>query len=210
MLGIDPLADLLDRITMLGVYYVPGRPSSPKGFPGAVVAVLTVDKPAVVRNSINKVHAAAAGIGDMAFSKLDVAGENVIFGPPSNPQMRFADAMVGDKVIVVVSGQTKARVANAIQVVKGKANVWGRTRSAWLPGTRRKAFGRDLLRRSQWDLPHFRKRTDAEGPPHDDGYREQSRLVRGDRPLLGNQLWRHGGGAVQEVKVMVKLWYHLM
>lgn len=123
MIGIDPFADFLDRITSLTAYYVPRKVASSETMPGAIMFILTVDKPGVVKKSVVKLHEFAALAGQMKTSKLSAVGNQVSVMPLGNAA-KLGDVMIGDKLLVVIAGSNIAQaVGGAISAAQGKGST---------------------------------------------------------------------------------------
>lgn len=121
--GIDPFADFLDRLTGFAAYYVPRKAASSEALPGAITFVLTVDKPSVVRRSIAKLHGFAAMAGQMKVTKLSVAGNQVSVMPLSGEDAKLGDVILGNKLIIVISGPGIAQaMGGAISAAQGKGS----------------------------------------------------------------------------------------
>lgn len=124
MLQLDPFNDVLDRITAFGMYYTPKRAGNLSAFPGHMTFVLTVDKPNVIRKSLNKINNAIVMFGGIKLKPVNVAGENVNIGALGGNDGQFADALVGNKAIITISGANiRDGLQSAISTVKGKATT---------------------------------------------------------------------------------------
>lgn len=121
MLGFDPLADLLDRFKDLTIYYVPGRMANSSAFPGAATIVVTVDKPEVVRKSLEKIHVFAAATGQVKVSRASAGGQQVSVIALSQNDVKLGDALVGDKLAITICGPDVVKtMAATVSSVKGK------------------------------------------------------------------------------------------
>lgn len=130
MLGLDIYGDVLDRITALGVYYVPKRAASSQGLPGDITLVLTVDKPDVLRTSLSKINGALTMFGGIPVKEVDVAGTKVSMASMGTSGVEFADALVGNKVLIMISGTgIRQSALAAVTVTKG-----GGTNASSSPG----------------------------------------------------------------------------
>lgn len=102
-LFMDPFSDGLDRITALGGYYVPDQ-SLNNDFPGYFTLTARVDKPEVVQTTMGKVHFAMAMMGGTALTEVSVEGKKAYMGPDNGP-VRYSDAMIDDKFLLIISGK---------------------------------------------------------------------------------------------------------
>ena len=118
--GFDPLADALDRITMVTAYYTPGRPATSSAFPGRLTVILKVDKPAVVKSALDKIQGKMA-TGGAVLPAMDIAGETAYAIPTGDENIKLAYAMVGDTVVFIVAGpDVRDQMTRAIQRAQGK------------------------------------------------------------------------------------------
>jgi|GEM_PF-3065363 len=123
MLGFDPLADLLDRITALSAYYTPGKAANASAMPGAATLVLTVDKPGVVNKSIEKLQSFAAASVKSKVTKAKAADQAISVMSFGDNVGKLGDAVVGDKVILTFAGSDIVRAAgSAISAAQHKGS----------------------------------------------------------------------------------------
>ncbi|MEN6355993.1 MAG: DUF3352 domain-containing protein [Armatimonadota bacterium] len=120
-IGIDPYADLFDRITSVGGYYDPAGPIKLNGFSGNLTLVFKVDKPDVVGKALAKIHTAVSAFGFVQIKPTKVAGVKasiVELGPTGV----FCDAISGDGLVLNMSGSnTASGLKSAIMTSTGKA-----------------------------------------------------------------------------------------
>jgi len=120
MMGFDPITDLLDHFTSLSAYYVPRKGANSSAFPGAVTVVIGTDKSDVVKASVNKLQAFAALSGKMKVSKASASGQEFSVLPISPNGDKLGNVVLGDKVIVAISGSDIVQaMSSAIAVVQG-------------------------------------------------------------------------------------------
>lgn len=118
--GLNLRTDVLDRLKSFQAYYVPAEPSKPGAFPGEMNIVLQVDNPQMVEQSIKTIHTLAALSGKASFAPVGIAEQQAFRMPIDTNGTTFADAVVGDKVILQMSG-TEGSLENAIARTKSKA-----------------------------------------------------------------------------------------
>lgn len=115
MVGVDIFKDILDRMKSLTAYYVPRKASEPGGLPGDIVISLQVDKPEALRATLAKLNAAAVQAEGTPAKQAVIAGQKFTvgsFGPDA--ALRYADAVVGDRVMMVLTGGSADAAAKAM------------------------------------------------------------------------------------------------
>jgi len=114
--GLDLRADVLDRIKSMQAYYIPRKMAQSANFPGMVNIVLQVDKPEAVVRTVQKMHALAGTLGHMPFKPLTIDGQSAYAAPLGAGGGVLTDAMVGDKLLVHISGTGGTMPAALAQV----------------------------------------------------------------------------------------------
>lgn len=127
MLQVDLFKDVLDRITEFTMYYTPKRVANSSEFPGHLTFILTIDKPNVIKTSLTKINNGLDMFGKIKLNPIKLAGENAFVGALSNGG-KLADALVGNKAIVIFSGSdVKDGMKSAISTIKGKTTTTSST-----------------------------------------------------------------------------------
>ena len=131
VIGFDPLADVLDRITAVSVYYTPGLPAEGSEFPGDVTMVLKVDRPAAVASTVNKIPVVIRDVLEFVtgeavgplFAEMDIAGRTA-YVSPKRQGMQIAFGMVDEELVITLSGSDVRRaMRTAIDLAQGKGDT---------------------------------------------------------------------------------------
>jgi len=123
MLGFDPFADLLDRITSVSLYYDPARPTNRAGFPGHLCLTLAMGDARSIPKVIGSVHRVVASQRGPQMNPVKVAGVQAMTTSPTDG-LRFADALVEDKLLVMMSGSRLSDgLSDAVLAAQGKGST---------------------------------------------------------------------------------------
>ncbi|MCE5322075.1 DUF3352 domain-containing protein [bacterium] len=128
-IGIDPYADLFDRITAVGGYYDPTGPLKMNTICGNMTLVFKMDKPDVMRNSLTKIHTALSGFGFVQIKPAKVGGVDAAIVPLGQSGV-FCDAISGNCLLLNLSGSNTAEgLKSAIMTSAGKSPSIVRSKS---------------------------------------------------------------------------------
>ncbi|MCE5197736.1 MAG: DUF3352 domain-containing protein [Armatimonadota bacterium] len=118
--GVDPVRDVLDRITMVTGYYTPA-PTPSSAFPGSLTFVLRVDRPDIVKASMKKIHTVlgVSGGSTPIYSAIDPSATTIVpLGPGGES---FGDTITGNNVLLNISGSNGTRcLQNAVRTCHGE------------------------------------------------------------------------------------------
>lgn len=115
--GLDIDTSGLGKVTSVQGYYIPKRMKNPDAIPGDIDVVLGADKPQELADIIKKMHTALARTGGPVLKPTTFNGQTAFVAPISPEGEVLADALIGGKALLHLSGSLDS-VADAVAAVK--------------------------------------------------------------------------------------------